>query len=154
MRRTQAGFRDGANELAPDLLVRLGPTVHVDVGFRPAQIVDGVPDLPLKRLRALIDTGAGDSCIDAGIAERAGLPVIDERICSGIGGATRVNMYLGRIYVPTLTQLLFQSFAGVELESGGQWHQVLLGRTFLRPYVLTYDGRTGQVEINDGDAGP
>ena len=148
MRRTQAGFKDGNGELAPDLLVRLGPTVYVDIGFKPLAIVDGVPDLPLKRLKALIDTGAGDSCIDVGVAARAGLPVIDQRVCSGIGGATRVNMYLGRIYVPSLTQLLFQSFAGVELESGGQWHQALLGRTFLRPFVLSYRGLTGEVEIH------
>jgi hypothetical protein len=130
MRQTQAGFRDGNGEVAPDLLVRLGPTVYVDVGFKPLEIRDGVPDLPLKRLKALIDTGAGDSCIDVGVAARAALPVIDQRVASGIAGATRVNMYLGRLYIPSLTQLLFQSFAGVELESGGQWHQALLGRTF------------------------
>lgn len=152
MRKTQAGFRDGAGALASDLLLRFGPTVLVDVGFKPLSVKDGVPTLPLRKLKALVDTGACDSCIDVGVAARAKLPVIDQRVCSGIGGATRVNMYMGRIYVPSLKQLLFQSFAGVELESGGQWHEVLLGRTFLRPFRMTYHGPTGQVLIEE-DAG-
>lgn len=112
-------------------------------------ITDEGPDLALKRLRALVDTGAGDSCIDTVIAGRARLLVIDQRVASGIGGATRVNMYLARLYIPSLKQMLFQSFAGVELEAGGQWHQALLGRTFLRPYVMRYVGLTGEVEIEE-----
>ena len=149
MRQTPAGFKDGNGELAADLLVRLGPTVHFDIGLKPRSLIDGVPDLDLKRLRALVDTGAGDNCIDVGITARANLPVIDQRVASGIGGATRVNMFLGRMYIPSLSKLLFQSFAGVDLEAGGQWHQALLGRTFLRPYVLRYRGPTGEVVIEE-----
>jgi hypothetical protein len=107
--------------------------------------------LELKGLLALVDTGAGDSCIDSAIAGRAHLPVIDQRVASGIGGATRVNIHLARLYIPSLKQMLFQPFAGVELEAGGQWHQALLGRTFLRRYALRYVGSTGVVEIADDE---
>ena len=149
MRRTQAGFKDGRGELAPDLLVRLGPTLLVDVGLRARGVLDGVPDLEFKRVWALVDTGASDNCIDAALAGRAKLPVLDQQLAFGIGGATRVNMYMGRIYIPSLNQLLFQPFLGVDLASSDQRHLVLLGRTFLKPYTFTYRGLTGDVDIRD-----
>ncbi|WP_419317658.1 hypothetical protein ACN2C7_14410 [Caulobacter sp. ErkDOM-E] len=151
MAETQAGFKHGKSELAQDLLVRFGPTLLVDIGFKPIAITDNGPELEFRGLKALVDTGAGDSCIDSGIAGRARLPVIDQRVASGIGGATRVNIHMARLYIPSLKQMLFQPFAGVELETGGQWHQALLGRTFLRPYTLRYVGPTGEVVISHAD---
>ena len=59
---------------------------------------------------------------------------------------------MARIYVPSLDRLLFQSFTGVKLRQGGQWRQVILGRTFLRQYRLVYDGTNGQVEIAERPA--
>jgi hypothetical protein len=151
MANTQAGFKDGRGESAPDLLVKFGPTLFVDIGLKPLSHGPDGPDLQFKSLKALVDTGAGDNCIDSGIAGLARLPVIDQRVASGIGGATRVNIHMARLYIPSLKQMLFQPFAGVELESGGQWHQALLGRTFLRPYTLRYVGPTGDVEISHSD---
>lgn len=52
--------------------------------------------------------------------------------------------------MPHLNRLLFQPFTGVKLKQGEQWHQVILGRGFLRPYRLVYDGVSGQVELDDG----
>jgi hypothetical protein len=43
--------------------------------------------------------------------------------------------------------LLFQPLTGVRLSEGDQRHRIILGRAFLRPYRLNYDGRTGAVEI-------
>lgn len=54
---------------------------------------------------------------------------------------------MARIYLPSLDRLLFQSFTGVKLREGGQWHRVILGRTFLRQYRMIYNGADGQVEI-------
>jgi hypothetical protein len=152
MRKTQAGFKTAPpGELTADLLVRFGPTVKVDIGLRPRTFGDDGPDLEFKGLKALIDTGASDNCIDSGVATRAKLPIMDQRVVSGIGGATKVNMYMGRVYIPSLKTLLFQSFAGVELESGGQWHQAILGRSFLRPFTLKYYGPNGSVIIEEAD---
>lgn len=102
-------------------------------------------------MRALIDTGAGGDCIDDELARRLGLPVTDEGEISGVGGRQHAFIYTARVYVPTLDRLLFQPFTGVKLEEGGQWHRLILGRTFLRHYRMDYDGASGQVEISTGD---
>lgn len=106
-----------------------------------------MPDLPAKDVLALIDTGAGGDCIDDELARSLGLVVHEEGFISGVGGRHRAAIYMARIYVPGLNRFLFQSFTGVKLREGGQWHRIILGRTFLRPYRMTYDGSTGAVEI-------
>jgi hypothetical protein len=77
------------------------------------------------------------------------LPVHDEGEISGVGGRHRAFIYRARIFIPSLGRLLFQPFTGVKLHEGEQWHRLILGRSFLRHYQLTYDGVTGQVEIAD-----
>lgn len=148
MRTIQAGFKSGkGGESAADLLERLGPTILVDIGRRSRATTGGTPDLPLKGVRALIDTGATGECIDDELAQALGLPVSEEGWMSGIGGRHRTVIYTARLYVPALDRMLFQRFTGVKLQDGGQWHRVILGRRFLRPYRLSYDGPTGAVEI-------
>ncbi len=153
MRSIQAGFRSGVQgESEADLLVRLGPTVHVDIGLRSRALAGEAPDLPEKRVKALIDTGAGGDCIDDELARRLKLPITDEGEISGVGGRHQAFIYTARIYIPKLEKLLFQPFTGVKLREGEQWHQVILGRSFLRGYRLTYDGVTGAVEIAEREA--
>nr|QQZ51752.1 aspartyl protease family protein [Phenylobacterium glaciei] len=125
----------------------MGPTLLVDIGLKPRSSAGEPPDLQLKKVKALIDTGAGGDCIDDGLARSLGLPITDEGEISGIGGKHRAFIYTARIYVRDLDRLLFQPFTGVKLAEGEQWHRVILGRAFLRPYRMTYDGATGQVEI-------
>jgi hypothetical protein len=149
MKQTQCGFRDAAGHRAVDLLVQLGPTLKVDIGFESVPNPKVVPNLAAKSVRALVDTGAVASCIDSVLAMSLQLPVIDQRNCSGIGGVTKVNMHLAQIYIPSLDHTLYGAFAGVELASGGQWHQALLGRTFLQPFNMVYDGPSGVVTISD-----
>lgn len=144
----QAGFKKGKGGESPaDLLARLGPTVLVDIGLKARSSSSGTPDLPLKGVRALIDTGAGGDCIDDHLARSLGLPITDEGEISGVGGRHHAYIYTARIWVPQLDKLLFQPFTGVKLRQGEQWHQVILGRGFLRPYRFTYDGGSGQVEL-------
>jgi hypothetical protein len=38
-------------------------------------------------------------------------------------------------------------FTGVHLQTGGQAHRAILGRTLLKECTLVYDGRTGSVKI-------
>jgi len=152
MSSAQAGFKKGTAESTPaDLLVQLGPTLLVDIGLRSRSAAGERPDLPRKKVRALIDTGAGGDCIDDELARALALPITDEGEISGVGGKHHAFIYLARLYVPTLNRLLFQPFTGVKLAQGEQWHRVILGRSFLRPYRLTYDGSSGQVEIRDAD---
>ncbi len=150
MPSTPAGFKSGvAGEGPADLLVRLGPTLRVDIGLKSRAPAGEAPDLAEKRVKALIDTGAGGDCIDDELARRLRLPIHDEGEISGVGGRHHAFIYTARIYVPELKRLLFQPFTGVKLHEGEQWHRVILGRTFLRHYRLAYDGTTGRVEIMD-----
>ena len=144
----QAGFRSGKAGATPaDLLVRLGPTLKVDIGLKSLAPPGETPILALRDVKALIDTGAGGDCIDDELARSLKLPITDEGEISGVGGRHRAFIYTARVYVPALNRLVFQPFTGVKLREGEQWHQVILGRSFLRAHRLTYDGATGQVEI-------
>ncbi len=144
----QAGFKKGTGgSTAAEFLVQLGPTLLVDIGLRSRSAPGEDPDLSLKRVRALIDTGASGDCIDEGLAERLGLPVTDEGEISGVGGKHHAFIYTARVWVPQLGRLLFQPFTGVKLMQGEQWHRIILGRGFLRQHKLTYDGGAGKVEI-------
>jgi predicted aspartyl protease len=145
-----AGFKQGAPGESPaDLLLRFGPTVWVDIGLKSRAGPGSEPDLPEKRVKALIDTGAGGDCIDEELARKLRLPIHDEGEISGVGGRHRAFIYTARIYIPGLKKLLFQPFTGVKLYEGEQWHRVILGRSFLRQYKLAYDGRTGEAHISD-----
>jgi predicted aspartyl protease len=152
MRTAQAGFKTGkGNETPADLLERFGPTILVDVGVKSRSTPGQTPDLAGKRIRALIDTGADGNCIDDALARKLGLPQIDKGEVSGIGGKSMAAMYLARMYIPQLERLIFEPLAGVRLEEGDQWHRAVLGRRFLRQYRMTYDARSGQVEIAEDD---
>lgn len=76
----------------------------------------------------------------------------DEGEISGVGGRHRAYVFTGRLYVPELDRLIFQPLTGVKLRQGAQFHEVILGRAFLREYRVIYDGATGAVEIEKADA--
>ena len=151
MPTTSVGFNDDGNPLGPDALVRYGPTLYVQIGFdatfRPGDAAR--PNLPEIRLPALVDTGATDSCIDAALGARLGLPVVDQGVVAGVQGASRVDMHLAQIYVPDLNCTVYGRFHGVRLSDGGQPHSALIGRTFLRSFTMVYEGRTGSVTISN-----
>jgi hypothetical protein len=99
-------------------------------------------------LKALVDSGATESCIDSLLAAQLNLPIVDRRNVSGVHGSDPVNMHLAQVYVPALGTTINGAFAGVHLTAGGQVHQALIGRTFLRHVSMVYDGRTGKVTIS------
>lgn len=154
MPEVKCGFNDvlgGAK--GSDFLVALGPTILVDIGFDPS--FQTTP--PMKRpiagmtgIQALVDTGAGESCIDSLLATQLNLPIVDRRSISGCHGSQEVNMHLAQVFFPALNWTIWGSFAGVHLAAGGQMHKALIGRTFLRHYKMVYDGRTGEVTISSG----
>ena len=145
MPTVDCGF-DNSDELA-----LAGPTVAVEVGFDPdARFGDGdVPRLQSGPLPALVDTGAGESCIDSELAIRLNLPVIGRQQVSGIGGMVQVDVHLAQINLPGLGTTIYGRFAGVHLIAGGQPHYALIGRDFLSHYTMTYDGRRGVVTLSN-----
>jgi predicted aspartyl protease len=129
------------------VLVVYGPTLVVDLGFDPAP-ADGLePDLAAKGVEALVDTGASDNFIDDDLAGTLRLPVVDRLSVSGSAGRHEINMYLAQVHVPALGITISGRFGGVHLAAGGQRHQVLVGRSFLADFKMTYDGISGAVAL-------
>lgn len=150
MPSTKCGFTGppGANN-GDELLIAIGPTLLVDIGFDSAFKLNGTAPVPgIQGVAALVDTGATESCIDNLLAATLNLPIVDRRRIGGVGGAHEVNMYLAQVHVPSLDFTIYGAFAGVQLAAGGQQHQALLGRTFLRAFTMVYDGKTGDVTIS------
>ena len=144
----QAGFRKGtATETPADLLVRLGPTLKVDIGLKSRSKPGAKPNLQEKGLLALVDTGAGANCIDEDLARSLSLPLSEVGELIGFDGRKPANIYLARLYIPSLDRLLFERLWGAKLQEGDQWQKVILGRPFLRQYRMIYDAPAGNVEI-------
>lgn len=132
---------------AAQLLTAQGPTLLVDIGFDPAFVVGGTATTGIQGVQALVDSGAGQSCIDSLLAAQLNLPIVNRQDVSGAHGAQQVNMHLAQVYVPTLKVTIHGVFAGVHLAAGGQVHQALIGRTFLSHFKMVYDGPAGRVTI-------
>lgn len=135
------------------LLHEIGPALDVDVGYDPEFGPGGArPQLAGRRIRALIDTGAKNSCIDSSLALALGLPVVNQRQGAGVGGVATFNTHLGQIHIPGLKYTFHGEFMGVHLTVGDQAARVLIGRDVLRHFRLTYDGPKGAVSLSDPDA--
>lgn len=150
MAQTKCGFDSGPAGSGSNLLTLYGPTLLVnigfDAGFNPQQ---GKPPIPaITGVEALVDTGATESCIDSFLAAQLNLPIIDKKPICGSAGQHDAWIYMAQIHVPALAFTLYGAFAGVHLQAGGQRHKALIGRSFLRPFTLTYEGKTGSVTIS------
>jgi len=123
----------------------------VDIGFDPNYKSSsvGIATPGIKDVRALVDTGASESCIDSLLAAQLKLPVVDRRQIAGAGGAHTVNVHLAQVRVPLLNKTILGYFTAVHLAAGGQMHRALIGRTFLKHFTMVYEGRTGTVTITD-----
>jgi hypothetical protein len=99
MPETLCGFDDqpkGAS--GSEMLAAWGPTLLVDIGFDPNYKSESpfvVPKAGISGIHALVDTGAGESCIDSLLAGQLNLPIVDRRPISGVHGTLLVNMVLG-----------------------------------------------------------
>ena len=106
MPQLECGFPNTDQYRGQDVLAFAGPTLAVDIGFDPtADYVNLSGTLPQSQavgIYALLDTGAGESCIDDALAKKIGLPIVDRVTVSGVGGRTEVNVYLAHLIVPGL----------------------------------------------------
>jgi predicted aspartyl protease len=153
MPQAKCGFEDvPAGVQGSVLLKQLGPTILVDIGFEPNfDTKTFTPEAPIpgvQGVRALVDTGAGESCIDNLLAANLNLPVADRRSISGIHGSHTANMQLAQVHIPALGFTLYGMFTGVDLHAGGQPHLALLGRTFLQHFTMVYEGRIGNMTLS------
>ncbi len=146
------GFTNFEEWERPSLLMQVGPTFPVQIGFDPGfdEFIGMDPILPAELFPALVDTGASSNSIDATLAADLRLPVIyyDEEI-SGSAGKHTADIYLAQVHIPELNRTISGQFVGVRLADGGQLHRAIIGRSFLQDFVLHYNGRTGEVTISD-----
>ena len=148
MAETKCGFNDGPSKSGSQLLVTYGPTLLVNIGFDVNYISGNTPIAGIEGVRALVDTGATECCIDNLLASQLNLPIVDRRRISGSCGSHLTNVYLAQVHMPALNFTMYGAFAGVDLRAGGQVHNALIGRTFLKYFKMTYEGKTGTVILS------
>ena len=149
MPQTTCGFNSipgGAS--GAQLLVAYGPTLIVDIGFDPAfrPTLIGIlfPAPGIRGMRALVDTGAQESCIDSLLAAQLNLPIVDRRPVSGAHGSQLVNMHLAQIVVPSLSFTIYGAFAGVHLTLAARCTGRLLAEHFSRTTLWFTKGEPEQ----------
>lgn len=133
-----------------ELLVRLGPTVMVDVSWpadqRPAK-ADRPEDITRVNLPALIDTGAAESMIDQDVADQLALPLIDKQPFATAAGNQALNIYMAIITIQQLGISEAGRFGAAKMRDNGAPHRVLIGRPLLRHLVMIYDGPRGGLRL-------
>ena len=133
-----ASVECGWPQINPAWLTLHGPTVQVQIKW----IANGEGQVS-ELYPALVDTGAGECCIDSALALELALPIVDRQWIAGATGREIVNIHEAELHVPALGFVMTGRFAGVHLTAGGQQHHALIGRTLLLHHVLVYDGQQG-----------
>ena len=136
---------------APIVLWRIGPTLYVEISHDPHHEAGSPqrPNVPATLFPALVDTWARENYVDSSLAQDLKLPFVEERPVSGTAGSHPANVYLAQIYIPAMDETISGEFYAIHLAEGGHHHRALIGREFLRGFVLHYDGRTGEVTISN-----
>lgn len=125
----------------------LGPLLNVSIlGYEPVDL--GVP-VPTVETRGLIDTGASDVCIDYRIAIALGLKVIDQSLVGVVGTSTLATIYLGRLLIPEIGFDRVMPLYALKVRQ--PTHEVLIGRSVLQNYIVTFDGPAGMFHFADRD---
>ena len=149
MSQLECGFDSSPGNQGVQILMQTGPTILVDIGLDISwAATSGVAPVPgITGVKALVDTGASECCIDQILAANLKLPIVDQRTISGSKGAHMTNMYMAQLVIPGLQVWHYGVFAGVDLKAGGQIHEALIGRSLLQHFHMSYTGNTGAVTL-------
>lgn len=129
-------------------LARSGPALLVEI--RPPKaareiVEETQPTPPVEKTAALIDTGAGCTSIDSGVARRLGLIARDKITVHTAGGVVHQMLYDAALSIPALGFSRELPVLGAALSS--QPHHVLIGRDILSFGTLVYSGWRGGFEF-------
>jgi len=113
----------------------------ISVIIKPAGAAKPSATATLIRAGGLIDTGASDVCIDYRVAVALGLDEIDQQTVGVVGASVPATVYMGILEIPELGfSEIMPLFA---LKVRRPTHDVLLGRSLLEHFIVTFDGPSG-----------
>lgn len=134
-------------------LRRTGPKITVTIGHpQKAIALAKQAHVDLKQaytVTALIDTGASRTVISPQLAATCGLQKTGEARISSAGHITNRPEFVGAIHFPEQELRAFDSVSLVACPLPEQDVACLLGRDVLERWNLTYDGRSGLVEVEE-----
>jgi clan AA aspartic protease len=98
-------------------------------------------------LTGIVDTGASGFCVDSRILIDLGLKDTGAKVVEMADG-TRVQTtkYAARVIIPELEFNDLIEVTGVPMANPSR--RVLIGRSFLKPYILNYHGRSERFEFH------
>lgn len=100
-----------------------------------------------KRVLALVDTGATSNVIDERIAKALGLMQVDQRLVAHAMGEQLAPVFFGNLFIPKLEITITGRFIGGDSGGGSNGYDMLLGRSFLKRFILNYDGIKGHFTL-------
>lgn len=110
------------------------------------------PDSKPELLNGIIDTGASIICIDNRIAKKLGLIASNRKpVQMADGRVVTSAIYAARMTIPVLEFDGIVQICGVEMEYPSS--RVLIGRSFLKDYIVNYDGPKELFEFHETDRG-
>ena len=89
----------------------------------------------------LVDTGASDVCIDYRLAEELGLRQVDQQTVGVVGASALATVHTGIIEIPELGFSQVMPLFALKVRRPS--HDVLLGRSLLQNFIVTFDGPSG-----------
>lgn len=107
---------------------------------------------PPAPLVGIIDTGASAVCVDSRIPKRLGLIARDRKYMEMADGrVAECPVYPVRMVIPALGFDDYVQVCAIDMEYPSE--RVLLGRAFLRNYIVNYDGPHERFEFHETDRG-
>lgn len=107
-----------------------------------------------ERLDGIIDTGASVICVDSRIVKRLGLIASKRKpVQMADGRFETATIYPARMSIPALGFDDFVEVYAIEMKSERPISRVLIGRSFLKDYIVNYDGPRERFEFTETTRG-
>jgi hypothetical protein len=117
----------------------VGPEVWASGPEIDIVLAGSAPNAPEARALGVVDTGASCICADLSILLQLGLTCIDRKQMQVADGTwVEASGFMCRLQIPQLGYRQLVKIFGVKMRYPST--RVLLGRTFLSDYHVTYDG--------------
>ncbi len=100
------------------------------------------PAIPAETLEGIVDTGASVICLDKRVAIRLGLTAVNRKPMEVADGTlVEATIYMAEMKIPGLGFSDWVEVFALPMTRPSQ--RVLLGRSFLKNYIVTYNGPEG-----------